>query len=1263
MAGDYTRFTYDVQSDYAGVFKQQGRVDLDADFNELVDIIDRRWRAETIDVIGHGVVPRVPPATPPAFDPFLVIPSAIGDFRIGIGRMYVDGILVENHGLEPFSYRADLGELRGTVAPVYSNQPYLPAPLPPVLPGTAGTSDLIYIDVWQREVTALEDPALREIALGGPDTTTRLQNVWQVRALQDVGNHGCGDSIPAWDALIAPSAGRLTVTAVAPPAADDPCILSPSGGYRGLENRLYRVEIHATGTLGGGAPARFKWARDNANVAASVTANASTTQITVQQLGRDAVLKFAIGNWIEITDDHRELQGLSGHMAQITLVDEANRTITFTPAIAGMTFDATDPARHTRVRRWDSNGLIDVVPGPIDIEQGIRVEFSLDPAGGDFKIADYWCFAARTADGSVEELDRAPPRGILHHYTRLGFIHWGANLAGTTFTDCRVRWPPINDCGCCTVTVGDGVDSFGDFTDIQQAIDSLGNRGGLVCIGRGFWRVTEGLRLDNTKRNVIIRGMGPATRIVFAPGPNSSQNFLEISNTEEVRLENVFVASGNADALVRVNGTSFCRIENCTLVNLSLRDDQAAPAPRAIEFGERCSNVLVSRCVLIAGKGVASQTAELRELQVRESLIHAQRAAVFILRGNGIEIVHNQIRGMPRFPLPGIGSLDRGTMDAFQQAVSNLLRAPSTFANFPAIGVMLFSGNRVVITQNLISAQLAVGGFLLINTRIQNNDIVSLIGVLLVLSLRVKVEDNFLLALFAGVLQGGLSLDLDVTSNEMLGLFGVVFLSPVEMLLAIVILLLLALGASAATIAAAVAALANILEGFTAISVVLMTRIHRNVFLTFSRGIMKSNRVLSADMSIVDNSFALCRTAAIQLGTGPNPQLVAALLRSFSLRHLVQGNAITVQGRGVVSATPFTEIVDNDIQSRLNGVELDAAASSVRDNLIVGTATGVGANDAGLVVLQGASAAAVVRGNRLMSSTSHVILITENLLGLIVEDNDIVLARGFAVGTLSDNTVIRGARIARNRIQGCGAVSLGTRFRAVLRFGDCTNLDIVDNTITANRPIAAGPGQTLLWSVVYCDAVAMLNISGNQIVGNLPDADTVGYFATVYVVDPLSSVRLQNNFVRGNGGSVLELGVAPAHLRPRISIQDNQLAAGARRSFWFMRIFDFDSLLFQGNHCEEENRDMFSSPPPMYMSGGRANVSNNMINFASPTALYVNANSVVANANTVESGVRALEVRGAPGPAARVVVTSNITSGLVTASTGGIIRIHNFPGP
>ena len=61
MPGDYTRFRFSVLNDASGILQQQGRVMLDQDWNELVEIVDRRWRAETVDIIGTGVVPKDTP--------------------------------------------------------------------------------------------------------------------------------------------------------------------------------------------------------------------------------------------------------------------------------------------------------------------------------------------------------------------------------------------------------------------------------------------------------------------------------------------------------------------------------------------------------------------------------------------------------------------------------------------------------------------------------------------------------------------------------------------------------------------------------------------------------------------------------------------------------------------------------------------------------------------------------------------------------------------------------------------------------------------------------------------------------------------------------------------------------------------------------------------------------------------------------------------------------------------------------------------------
>ena len=318
MSGDYTRFTFDPRRDHSGVLMQQGRVMLDADFNELVELIDRRLRAETIDIIGHCIVPS---ETPDAF----LIGLAGGGITIGPGRMYADGLLAENHGGEPREWYAALEEERGTTPIAYDAQPYLPdaANLQPA--PTQGGPYLVYADVWKREVTRTEDAGLVEKAVG-VDTATRTQTVWQVKVYpppgSDVGLKGpitCdtpdGD-ITGWVDFTAPVSRPAHDRG--PGRARRPTTRAssrPIGGYRGSENRLYRVEVHDPGGLGA---ATFKWSRDNASIATNVLAiDAARTELTVTRTARDAVLRFSTGDWVEVTDDEHELYGLPGVMRKV----------------------------------------------------------------------------------------------------------------------------------------------------------------------------------------------------------------------------------------------------------------------------------------------------------------------------------------------------------------------------------------------------------------------------------------------------------------------------------------------------------------------------------------------------------------------------------------------------------------------------------------------------------------------------------------------------------------------------------------------------------------------------------------------------------------------------------------------------------------------------------------------------------------------------------------------------------------------------------
>ena len=240
---DITRDTFRPFRHFSRVLMQQGRVQLDADWNEQVDILLHYLRTFISDVIGQFGGPG---------DSFQVgkpSGSQPGPYQLSIhnGHYYVYGILCENDDQDndyTFSIPSSL----------------IPSPAT----GTGGKSVsaqyFIYLDVWEREETYLEDALIREVALGGPDTTTRSRVVWQVRAV-DPSKTGPNPPVPtdekykvngvfqlslftaAWETQLQTwkdvDHGHLMAQTVEPPeTGQEPCAIPATSQYRGVENQL-----------------------------------------------------------------------------------------------------------------------------------------------------------------------------------------------------------------------------------------------------------------------------------------------------------------------------------------------------------------------------------------------------------------------------------------------------------------------------------------------------------------------------------------------------------------------------------------------------------------------------------------------------------------------------------------------------------------------------------------------------------------------------------------------------------------------------------------------------------------------------------------------------------------------------------------------------------------------------------------------------------------------------------------------------------------
>lgn len=615
MGADLSRVRFDALRDHSGVVLQQGRLLLDADWNELVAIVDRRLRAGAVDLGSRGPQPGiagvafVPRTTPDAF----LVTAGSGGLTIGRGRMYVDGLVAENHGTGAPEHDAVLSEVRRSQDTPYDDQPYWPKPLPPPAP-TAG-AHLVYLDVWQREVTHLEAPDLIEQAVG-VDTTARTQTVWQVRFhAPDTPGISCTTpdaDVPGWADVIAPSAGRLTTDTIAVDDTEDLCALPPTGGYRGLENQTYRVEIHEGGPAG---TATFKWSRDNGSVASPVVEVAAPwTSLRPASLGRDSVLRFSTGDWVEITDDHRDLNQQSGEMRRIT-VHEEDGTISFTTALpTDLRLDAVAAAaQHLRIRRWDQNGQVKTAtgsnlqdlalsgsPGVITVptsgaavvlEHGLTAH--LRAPGGQFHVGDHWVFAARTSDTSVEELIDAPPLGIHHHYARLGTV-----TPRSGATDCRIHWPPEcgggGGCSDCTVCVTAESHNSGALT-IQEAIELVTPTGGTVCLEAGLYHVDKaGLTIDDAT-SVTVRGQGPKSLILFRG------KGIQVSSSAFVTLQDFAVAAIGTDAAVSIHSSSRVTAQRLTVLVLGTSDR----GRRAFELSGVCLLTRLHDNVVLAQVGVS----------------------------------------------------------------------------------------------------------------------------------------------------------------------------------------------------------------------------------------------------------------------------------------------------------------------------------------------------------------------------------------------------------------------------------------------------------------------------------------------------------------------------------------------------------------------------------------------------------------------------------------------------------------------------------
>jgi len=438
MSADINCESFDPKFHVSRLIHLQGRPLLASDLNEHGAIFQYYLRQFIMDFVGKHW------RTKGSFEISAVESKT---FKISKGHFYVDGILCVNEEVN--------GEVECLYAPKNVGQNEIVQPMFPTPEWDhINKVDLtnipfaVYLECWERHT---QRPAVREVALGGLDTASRLEIAWQARVLteglaktyigditgalnkrkpppkQDImtaindklkkfemglKNQGAEPCTGTQDLLeiLDDASPTLRVWAKKPADANDPCSISADAHYRGLENHLYRVEIHDL-------KPSFKWSRENGSVTFNViTKNVKPISgkivLEVETLGPDRRYGLCVNDWVELTSDAIEFGQKVLPLAKVEKIDSNLGRLT----LSINTDSETDFMGCSLIRRWDQNprdnkinedGTIDIDEDDDDdydkgiwipLEQGIKVQFQ---PGGNYRKGDYWLIPARVATGDV----------------------------------------------------------------------------------------------------------------------------------------------------------------------------------------------------------------------------------------------------------------------------------------------------------------------------------------------------------------------------------------------------------------------------------------------------------------------------------------------------------------------------------------------------------------------------------------------------------------------------------------------------------------------------------------------------------------------------------------------------------------------------------------------------------------------------------------------------------------------------------------------
>lgn len=515
---------------------------LEADNNEASAIASEALRLETIDIIG-------PAGTPDGG-------YKVGTYKVSPGSS-ASGVSVDPGIFYLGGWRL---ELHKKIEDLDSQPDWLDGPSFTLAQGGSAVSLLL----TEHSVGAVEDQALREVALGGPDSAarSRLMQHFLLNSAKD-----CADGAKTIAGLLAAdgvsldpatlqliSSARLQAGFVQGPSSTDACIPKAAGGYLGADNQMVRVTVTQydakanTGTL--------LWGWNNASLLyRAKVINPTTLTLTPTPVDQEHAPQP--NQMVEILRASADL-GDGNFIAADTGVLALTQAYSFDTGQLTLATQLTDHYLTDQlfVRLWQAS--VPFTAGnatPLD-STGITVTITMDaPLPAQIAARPFWHFAVRPSmpqciyPERYSDKEGQPPDGPRQWLCNLAVVavengHW------KVAEDCRKQFCDLVEAcsekssGCCTVSL-----SPADLTEkktLQWYFDSYSNRGHpiKICLGPGTYELTAPLALGKEHSNFTIEACpgGVTLKVAADSEPNFQLGLITLCEAANVTLRGLTFA-------------------------------------------------------------------------------------------------------------------------------------------------------------------------------------------------------------------------------------------------------------------------------------------------------------------------------------------------------------------------------------------------------------------------------------------------------------------------------------------------------------------------------------------------------------------------------------------------------------------------------------------------------------------------------------------------------------------------------------------------